>query len=718
MLLGDKNKEIALVKNILNTCLLISKHLKLYGAANKQIDLATSRLQGFFESYFLYHETLPLTVGRHAFIYDEEFIEQSNKAFTTFAYQLFQHGISTITFNRDLSTKDIQTFLTLTGRPPAETWEEGGIVSSLNMREISMIAVREMSESDIAYVNDIDAVDRNQLLREKSTLWDRFAFAIYRELTASVNAAGANDENTSPDSLAELTNKILTKMSLANQQKFSKGLSSFLASLQFEKINHYRNRALAKLTEFINRISPEIRERLFSHIFSLNMKPAFSEEFFSGLTDEIIVDLLEHSAKESNFAPPVIMRILGKIAQDKNLHIEHLGKIDQKLAERKSDLEKLFKKDDFEKYVPEKYRHTLLNIIQHDNISKQVSDNLLTLKTSLEDTQQEKHAADIIIKILNESPDENYLKGLGENLVNIVYVYLNEGAFGALNDLYELLDRQNTQAENFQRFKHLIASEECTQRVLSGVEIYGKSKFKEIEALVITVGSPFIAPLLEVLATDVNRSNRYFYLKLLQLLDSKVVIATASKHLGDPRWYFIRNIIHILRNLQDREAMPHIKPLTMHSHPKVRTEAIKACLHYGCKDSIENLLQMLDHKDLKTVDTAIPLASMAKHPEVFNRLVNLLRQKSALNYRLDQKKALIKTLSETFPKSSLPIFFEILGSRNILQQKQHEQLKEEIFRVLNRYDPDLLLPALHTFTPSKNADLKARLEKLQQRMES
>ena len=121
MLPDDKQKEFTLVKSIISTCSLISKQLKLYGLANRQVDLATSKLQGLLESYFHYREALHLTVARHGFIYDEDFVERQNNVFIDFAYMLFQHGISAIVFQQDISSKDIQEFLMLTGRPPAQT---------------------------------------------------------------------------------------------------------------------------------------------------------------------------------------------------------------------------------------------------------------------------------------------------------------------------------------------------------------------------------------------------------------------------------------------------------------------------------------------------------------------------------------------------------------------------------------------------------------------
>lgn len=711
MLAEDRQKELAIVKSVIGACLLITKQLRLYGSANRQVAQATARLLGFLEAHARYQESLQLTIARHGFLYEDGFVERQNDAFAGFAYLLFQHGISAITFEHDLPAGQVQDFFSLTGRSPAETWQEGGITAALRMREIDAIAVREMSEDDIAYLDGVEQSDRELLLREQSPLWDRFALAVYRGLDGP-GGAEIGDAEFTPASLAGLANRVLDDMSDASRQKFGKGLSSFLAAIQAENVSRYRSRALARLTEFINRISPEIRTRLFSNIFNLNMKPAFSEEFFAGLADEVIVELLGAAAKDSDYAPPLIMKLLGKLAQDKKLDVAHFGQVDQQLAEKKREIAKLFKKDDFEKYVPDKYRDALLNIIRFDNVPRQVDANLLELKGSIEEEHQEQHTADIILLLLEQPLDENFSAGIDEKLVQLLSRYLADGAYHELNELHALLKRQGARAAGFDKFSQALSSAKFTNAVVAAISRHGKRRFDDIEALVRTVGTPFVEPLLHALAEDGNRANRVFYLKLLRLLDAAVVIPMAAGYLDDRRWFVVRNIIHLLRSIQDPLVLPYVRPFLDHPHLKTRIEALRTCLQYGCAEATGRLVEMLDAKDNATVDTAISLAIMVRDAQVAGRLIALLQSNPVLNYRLEQKKAIVKTLVETVPKGSLPVFFAILAKKNNLHPVQHKELTEEILKVFERYDRKLLAPAIARHAASLNADLLDRLKTL------
>jgi hypothetical protein len=153
-----------------------------------------------------------------------------------------------------------------------------------------------------------------------------------------------------------------------------------------------------------------------------------------------------------------------------------------------------------------------------------------------------------------------------------------------------------------------------------------------------------------------------------------------------------------------------------HPHLKTRVEAIRTCLQYGCADATTRLVEMLDAKDSGTVDMAISLAMMVKDAQVAGRLIALLQSNPVLNYRLEQKKAIVKTLAETVPKGSLPVFFDILAKKNTLHPVQHRELIEEILKVFERYDRKLLVPAINRHAASLNADVLHRLKKLQGRI--
>ncbi len=278
-----------------------------------------------------------------------------------------------------------------------------------------------------------------------------------------------------------------------------------------------------------------------------------------------------------------------------------------------------------------------------DSIPKSSEDGLLLLRTTLEEALQERHAADIILKILHEAPDPAHIMGLDQNLANIVSLYLDEADYKGLLALWQLCCGED-HGRQFNMLMREFASADFAERIVDRVALSGKRDQAEIESVIVAVGPPFVAPLLERLAVETNRSSRMRYLRLLQGLDEELVIAEAVKHLGDQRWFFVRNVIYLLRNLQSDDAVPYLRPLTRHHHPKVQLEAVRACLKFGCRDSLVDLVRMLDYEDQKAVDTGISLAMLVSNPTVTERLILLLLDKTRLITGWNRKLPLFKCL--------------------------------------------------------------------------
>lgn len=678
--------DVDLIKGIINTMFLLMKHLRIYDAKNALVVSTTSGLQKLLASYLHQHKRLSLKVARHGFIFEDAFVERSNKTFETFAYNLFQHGICTVTIERGVAVHDLHTFLSLVGRPHSESWEEGGMARALQLRQIEAVQVDEMSESALALSKGGPDVATADDASAKSPLWDRFAFAVLDGLHSGSLHGKTAFEDVAPENLARMTSQLFDKLSAAGQQEFTKGLSGFLASLQHENIPLYRHRALAKLTDFINQLAPGIREKLFRNIFNLNMPPSFAAEFCSGLSDEIIIGILETATKQQGYVPPVILKVLGKIARDKQLGTGESQSLDRQLSGKHAAIEKLFKKDDFEKYVPEKYRAALLNIIQTEQLPSQSEAIAATLKRSLEESEQERHSAEVILAILWGAPETGHLKGLDENLAVVLGSYLENGHFKELYTLCRTCLSSNRYRTHFRRLRETLTSEPFLEQLVDSIARHRKRSMKEIEALIKGIGDPCIEPLLDKLSEETSRAHRMLYLQMLQKLNGKSVARQAVTRLKDRRWFFVRNIIYLLRVLNDPQVMPYLKPLKQHPHPTVRMDALKACLQFGCKEAQADLLTMLAEGDAKTLGAAISLAPMAPSSEVIMKMLERLRENLAFNFQLEQKKALVMTLTEIAQEAALPAFAKLLATKNLMHPRQHHRLRKEILSALSRFD--------------------------------
>jgi hypothetical protein len=101
--------------------------------------------------------------------------------------------------------------------------------------------------------------------------------------------------------------------------------------------------------------------------------------------------------------------------------------------------------------------------------------------------------------------------------------------------------------------------------------------------------------LLELLATEADRSGREFLIALLKDL-VKNQLMLIGEHLSDKRWYFVRNIVIILAESKSDLALPFLHKVANHKDARIRREVIKGLVSIGGKKAASLVSKYLDDK--------------------------------------------------------------------------------------------------------------------------
>jgi HEAT repeat protein len=262
-----------------------------------------------------------------------------------------------------------------------------------------------------------------------------------------------------------------------------------------------------------------------------------------------------------------------------------------------------------------------------------------------------------------------------------------------------------------------IESESFVLKVLDDAKNLGKEKQEQIARLIAIVGTPFIPYLLERMANENERVLRSFYLVCLKKLGPSVIEA-AGKWLNDERWYVLRNILELLLESDGRTLISKIRPLVKHQHPKVKFEAIKACLAFRDTSVLGILLKDIDSPDEEISLPAIQLASHANDKRINTKLLDILGKHAIIgNYHLKIKRAVVRTLAEKKHPSVLPLFEDILSSRDLFHGHDHAELKLEVIKSLAKYPPGEVLEILREHEKSGSGDSAGEAAALLQRIE-
>jgi HEAT repeat protein len=155
--------------------------------------------------------------------------------------------------------------------------------------------------------------------------------------------------------------------------------------------------------------------------------------------------------------------------------------------------------------------------------------------------------------------------------------------------------------------------------------------------------------------------------------------------LNDERWYFVRNLVLILRNLDNEDVRQALHRLLEGSHQKVRVEALRSLLHFGDPKAERMILQDLESKRLRVRMNALQLAGHSRNIDIFNKVARVLEGSFVLHYHFDLRKAAVNAMLEMGLPQSIVELRRHLRTWNPLHPLQHRRLKREIVRALARF---------------------------------
>ncbi len=682
--------RLALVRNILNVLCLLCNHLKIYPQGNQVVRVTLSRLMLQLEKYFAGKDHLDLVVARHGFLCDDLLIDRSNVQLQNFASVIFMHGIAVIKLHSGISEFEIITFLRLIGSKPAESWDEGGVRSCLEVRRIDNIEVVELSEKDFLLRDEGTTAPASGEGEDSSDLWDRFALGVFQR--QDEDGTGVAPSGLEPEALARATSAFLAGQESEVQQRFMREASTFLASLQQENIRSYRIKALEKMTSYVNNLPPHLKRLFLQNVFNCNLKADFAEDFLSTLSDDLIMDALATAAKGKNYVPPVVLNLLGKLARSRELLPADFPLLSEKKeGELELKTRELFRSDEFEEFVPEKYRHALFQILRSEEIDGGFNEKLSRLKATLEEEQIEEHAGAIIVHILSHDADELHLAGLFNHLQKILELYAEAGDYLAIDDIRTRCVEQGGPSR--QSLQQIIEANSYLERILDGASRFGKEKYESLGNLITSVGTAFVDPILDRLAEEKNRSIRYFFIQCLKGM-GPVVADRAVQRLRDPRWYYLRNLLALLREVGDPATMGLIRPLFRHSHPKVRHEALKTGLALKDAQAQNLLLEQLASRESSDVVAAIALARSYPEPRIFAGLAALLQKNELFDYRLELKRGVVAALIEIDQRQALPVLQRFVAGYNLFHPILHAGFCRDVGSMLKESASPRITPEI------------------------
>ncbi|HEY0592322.1 MAG TPA: HEAT repeat domain-containing protein [Thermoanaerobaculia bacterium] len=263
--------------------------------------------------------------------------------------------------------------------------------------------------------------------------------------------------------------------------------------------------------------------------------------------------------------------------------------------------------------------------------------------------------ATVLLDLLAAAPADRALDGVLGRIDQLVRRFVEAEAY---EDASSLLERLRKTAETAGEGVRIAVLERLRRGCgLSGlaerIQESDPEKMPALRQLIASLGETALYQLLEALAAEDNVGRRRRLFDFLVSLGRQVVPA-ATFFLRDERWYVVRNMIALLRVLEDRSSLPELRRLAKHEDLRVRLEAIKTL--YALDGNVPKgvLDDMFKDPDPMLAQGAVALVGAYKIKEGVDPLLRMLSSYDLLGGARKIRIKAIRALGEIGDPRALP----------------------------------------------------------------
>jgi len=224
-----------------------------------------------------------------------------------------------------------------------------------------------------------------------------------------------------------------------------------------------------------------------------------------------------------------------------------------------------------------------------------------------------------------------------------------------------------------------------------------------------------IRPLVTILAEMKNINSRRMVIDALVYIGRKD-ISPLLEEMNDPRWYVVRNIVHVLRKIGDKKAVRSLLKLLGHKDARVKREAVRALGEIGGESVVADLQKHLNDGNAQFRKAVLSALGSIRSDAAKEAIIDYITGKRFKDRDFDEKKECFHVLA-LWHDDVYDFFVRMVKKRSFLSSKKAESRACAAYGLglLNNKDA---LPILNKFTTGGNKLLREYSEKAIKRLEN
>lgn len=701
-----------------------------YPSGHPLIESAITKLLDSFSVLCKDGHVLQLGITRDGLLLEEEFVEKNNQICRNVASALFERGIGALIVLRPPSHLELLSLLEILALKREEVFAKGGIETLWHEAGIASLEVRAIRYDRFSGTEEQQLT--NEPEKEHGSLWQQFVLLLMQGevglsgtnangdirpevLAASLNAYFARrmgvGSGLSVNTLRSAT--AIMKQALTFSGEVGGGFSdgnSVTGSGSVE--GDWSDLALelpamkADLAAFISALDPLLRRQILNGFCETAPADAAVTELFRSLGPGVLEETYA-SADQYAAAPQLLQGILKRLLPHLVNSLESSAPDD----EIREKMQTLLQEHHLEAYMPDGYMQGLLDALNSGSIKAIEPEIVAELLSTLTPQFIDKRGSEIILQLVVADPTGQDAQDLIKSLADLCGHFLELGDYGqVLKILSQAADPRLPQPLRLV-MRDAFCRREFLDEILSGLTIWGKSKYDQVSLLIQILGRAFIEPLLDRMAEEETMSLRRFMMDRVQSFGGAARPYIVQR-LDDPRWYVVRNLLVMLRALEPEHDVELLRPLLRHDNQKVRLEVLKSLMMVGDPIAQRQVLRDLESSDRETQLLAISMADRNSPSEMVRKLLQLVNSGGYSAVECELKAAAVHALGEIGRPEALPELAKVLAARSLLAFKALNRLKIEIIRSFERYPVAAALPLLERLADGADDVARQSVESL------
>lgn len=684
------------------------KNVGIYPPGHVQIVNSIDRAYQVLLKLFEIRQEMTLGVAKDTLFVGQDYLDRKNPVYRDFALSLNQQGIAAVTFVNGLARDELVRFHRILTTKAEEIAAAGGIAAVVAQAAIPHIRILPIDYSSFHLTEEQEIVQGQSRRGEQGGegLWQDFVSLLAADSLATGGTGRSLKDSIAidPAELARLLNERKVDPAAA-VQSYDRVISSHVRHAEERKqLTKEQSATLSHLNALLKNLHPELRKQFLSTAFRhASAHESAAAEVVGGMTDDMVIDMLRQASDEGREISPTLTGLIGKLSSVRGPEVrqggaEHGEKPSGAAAPEMDQgrMNRLFDRESYEQYVVADYDSMLKNVaVTAESMAASPALRLPAeeINQALDDTHLDFQIGRALLAFMEERIDEEDYREFAKKLGGLLTDLLESGNFILLLDALESLRRHGREkeqegikaaaAEVEQRF----ADPDFIRRSVESFDRWSRTKGREAAGLLLALGPAVVPGLMDLFANDQTPGGRKMLFDLLCNF-GKPAVAEAQRRLRDPRAYYVRNLLMLIRWAGNPSVAGAVRPLLAHPDQKVRLEALAGLLRFKDPGAVGLLRQELHSKDPDVSSQAVFLAGQFRIADVVDDLLSMFKKVILFETDYTVNEELIKALGEIGDARALPDLEKIAKAGWSLYPASLARMKAVLFESLGRYPRD------------------------------